>query len=185
MCEGGLCVTLIFSHIFNGNLVCLECRFISISVLLLLLFSWEAQRKLWSHRGESADVCKYSCGCWEQGGLSLQTLWCWMFIRSGLFFLFFLRNHDHWAGLLDLFGARPLACHYKPKLALRLHPFPLSLSWVTQWANYKSVGAVCVLQPLKNTTAFFYRVFNRNVCIHQEEFNWTWFCSDFLKKNLI
>lgn len=105
-------------------------------------------------------------------------------LEVGCFFVF-LRNHDHWAGLLDLFGARPLACHYKPKLALRLHPFPLSLSWVTQWANYKSVGAVCVLQPLKNTTAFFYRVFNRNVCIHQEEFNWTWFCSDFLKKKLI
>lgn len=41
------------------------------------------QKNLWSHQGESADVCKYACGCWDQGGLALQTLWCWMFITSG------------------------------------------------------------------------------------------------------
>lgn len=70
-------------------------------------FLWEEQsRILGLIRGNLQMFVNTACGCWNQGGLALQTLWCWIFIRP------FTGNQHHQAHSLKMFAMQPRPCQW-------------------------------------------------------------------------
>lgn len=79
---------------YCGNLIWLQRCFIWVFRLSLSHGKHTEESLVWSRN--SADVCKNAHSHWDHGGLALQTLWCWMFIRSGFTQETTITGRAHW-----------------------------------------------------------------------------------------
>lgn len=148
--EGSLCnINILSATIFYcGNLVWLECCFIPISAQP---FPWEVHRGIFG-------LIKGNLQMFVNTLVAAETREDLPFKQSEVECLSevgFLGNHDHWARSLNVFGVRPVACHCELGF-LCIRPSPPSSSCISQWANCKSVDAVCVLQPSVNHGHFHF-----------------------------